>query len=171
VSDALEPKRQQLRLRRSRSSQREIRRPAVTVPGAEPVEALHYRTRQTLGAATVLASVVALTHQPVAGALAVSRGAGVLSAAYAVLMWPAPLTQPVLAGVGAFVLSLIGVQSRGWRQVTRRQCWYLLAATEAAVLGAGPMVFVLALAVIALAVASGVMIFLALLVLLLARRR
>jgi hypothetical protein len=90
-----------------------------------------------------------------------------------VLVWPIPLSQPVLAGIGGFVLAIVGVQSGGWRQVTRRQAWYLLAAAVAAILGAGPMVLVCVLTIVALALAImiGLMIFFGLLVLLLVARR
>jgi hypothetical protein len=140
---------------------------------ADPVEALQDGTRRTLWVATVVAGGVALTHQPVADALAASHSAAVLGAAHAVLVWPTPLAQPVLAGVGAFVLSIIGVDSRGWRQVTRRQRWYLLASTAAALFGAAPMalVCVLTVALIALAIMVGLVIFFGVLVLLIAARR
>ena len=75
---------------RSRSSQRDLRESAVTAPEAtDAAEALHYRTRQALGIIAVMAAAVALAHQPLAGALAASRGHGVLGAAHAVLVWPA----------------------------------------------------------------------------------
>jgi hypothetical protein len=71
------------------------------------------------------------------------------------------------------ILSIVGVQSRGWQQVTRRQCWYLWASTVAAVLGAGPMALVCALALVAAALTAiiGLMICFALFVLLLVARR
>src|SRR5215831_15923782 len=125
MNPAHEPKRRWLRWGRPRSSQRSLEGSAVPVPvERQSVEALHYGTRRTLGTVTLIAGVVALTHQPVTDALTASHGA-VLSAAHAVLVWPAPLTQPVLAGVGAFVLSIMGVESRGWQQMTRRQRRYL----------------------------------------------
>jgi hypothetical protein len=120
-----------------------------------------------------MAGVVALTHQPVTDALAASHSAAVLHAAHAILVWPTPLVQPVLAGVGAFVLSIIGVDSRGWRQVTRRQRWYLFASTAAALFGAAPMalVCVLTVALISLAIMIGLLIFFGVLVLLIAAGR
>jgi hypothetical protein len=123
--------------------------------------------------ATVVAGAVALTHQPLVDALAASNGAGVLGAADAVLVWPVPLSQPILAGVGAFVLLIIGLDSRGWRQVTRRQRWYLSGATAAAILGTAPMALICLLTaiVIALSITIGLAIFFGVLVLLLAARR
>jgi hypothetical protein len=137
------------------------------------VEALQYGTRRALGVATVVAGGVALTHQPLADALAASHGAGVLGAAHAVLVWPVPLSQPVLAGIGAFVLVITGVDSHGWRQITRRQRWYLLGSTTAAVLGAAPMalICVLTAVAIALSITIGLAIFFGVLVLLIAARR
>jgi hypothetical protein len=140
--------------------------------GDQAVESLHYRTRRALWLVTVVAGSAALLHQPVAGALAASHDHGVLGAAHDVLMWPFPLAQPVLAGVGAFVLALLGIQSRGWRWVTRRQYSWLLPCTTAAVLGAGPtvLVCVVSVAVIAFAVAIGLLIIFFLLVLLIVAR-
>jgi hypothetical protein len=82
------------------------------------------------------------------------------------------MTQPILAGTAAFVLIAIGIQAHGWRQVTRRQCWYLVGFTVAAIMGAGPMVLLLALtlAVIALAIGIGLVVFLCLLALLIVAR-
>lgn len=137
------------------------------------VEALHYGTRRALWVVTVVAGGVALAHQPFADALAASHGHGVLGAVRDVLLWPVPMVQPVLAGVGAFGLSLVGVKSRGWRQVTWRQYWWLLPCTMVAVLGAGPMVLVcvVAVAMIAVAVTIGLLIAFCLLVLLIVRRQ
>jgi hypothetical protein len=163
-----------LELGRSRSPRRDVRGSAVTAPKArDGVEALQYGTRRALGIATVVAGGVALTHQPLADALAASHGAGVPGAAHAVLLWPAPLVQPVLAGLGAFALLIIGMNSHGWRQITPRQRWCLLAFTAAAILGAAPMALlcVLAVVVIALAIMVGLLIFFAVLILLIAGRR
>jgi hypothetical protein len=163
-----------LEVGRSQSPHRGTPKLAVnTHAPRDAVEALHYKTRRALATATIVAGTVALAHQPLAAALAASHVAGALGAAHEVLTWPVPLTQPVLAGVGAAVLSIIGVQSRGWRQVTRRQCWFLLASTVIAVLGAAPMILVcvLTVAVIALAIMSALLIFFGLLVLLLVGRR
>lgn len=145
---------------------------ALFEQGNDAVEAPHYGTRRALWIVTVVASVVALGHQSLAGALAASNGHGVLGAAYHVLTWPVPLAQPALAAVGAFVLSLVGVQTHGWRQVTRRQYQCLLPCTVVAVLGAGPTVLlcVVTVAVVALAVMVGLMIFFYLLVLLIVAR-
>jgi hypothetical protein len=138
----------------------------------DPVEAPHYGTRRVLWIVTVVASGVALGHQPLAGALAASHGHGVLGVAYHVLTWPLPLAQLVLAAAGAFALSLVGVQTHGWRQVTRRQYQCLLPCTVVAVLGAGPTVLlcVVTVAMVALAVMVGLAIFFCLLVLLIVAR-
>jgi hypothetical protein len=138
----------------------------------DAVEALHNGTRLALWAVIVVAGSVALAHQPFAGVLAASHGHGVLGGAYHVLIWPLPLVQPVLAGLGAFGLALVGVQSRGWRQVTRRQYRCLLPCTTVAVLGAAPMTMlcVATVAIVALAVVAALLIFVCLLVLLIVAR-
>jgi hypothetical protein len=138
----------------------------------DAVEAPHYGTRRALWIVTVVASGVALGHQPLADALVASHGHGVLGAAYHVLTWPVPLAQPVLAAVGAFALSLVGIQTHGWRHVTRRQYQCLLPCTVVAVLGAGATVLlcVVTVAVVALALVIGLVIFFCLLVLLIAAR-
>jgi hypothetical protein len=64
------------------------------------------------------------------------------------LTWPLPMTQPILAGVAAFVLLGIAVQTNGWRQVSARQSKLLLGFAIAAVLGAGPMVLFCVLTVV-----------------------
>lgn len=64
------------------------------------------------------------------------------------LTWPLPMTQPILAGVAAFVLLGIAVQTNGWRQVSARQSKLLLGFVIAAVLGAGPMVLFCVLTVV-----------------------
>jgi hypothetical protein len=140
--------------------------------GGYPAEVLNCGTRRFLGIATAVSGIVALTHQLLARALAGAHGAGALGAAHAVLSWPLPLAQPIVAGVAAFVLCVIGVQARGWRRVTPQQGWYLLVFTLAAVMGAGPMVLLcaLAVAVFALTILMGLMIFLGLLALLIVRR-
>lgn len=174
MSTALDPMRRWLGLGSSQSSQRDVSESPVAGPEAtDAVDGLHYRTRRALGIATVVAGGVAMSHQPLADALAVTHGHGVLGAGHAVLVWPTPLAQPVLAGVGAFILLIIGVDTRGWRQVTWRQRWYLLASTIAAILGAVPMVLVcvVAVAVIAVAMMIGMLIFLGLLILLIVARR
>ena len=136
-------------------------------------EVLGSGTRRFLALTTALSGIVALIHQPLTGALASTHGAGVLGAARAVLTWPWPLTQPILAGAATFVLMAIGIQAHGWRQVTRPQRWYLLGFTVTAVLGAGPMVLLvtLTLLVFALAIGIGLIIFLGLLALLIVARR
>ena len=138
----------------------------------DAVQALHCGTRRALWIVAVVAGSVALAHQPLVGLLAATHGHGVPGVAYDVLAWPVPLAQPVLAGVGAFAVSLVGVQSRGWQQVTRRQYRCLLPCTTVAILGAGPMILVCVVtaAVVALAVVIGLIIFFCLLVLLIAAK-
>ena len=128
--------------------------------GSDPVDAFNRGTRRVLTTITVLAGGVALTHQLLTNALAATHKAGPLGAAHALLTWPLPLTQPILAGVSAVVLGVIGMQTGGWRQVTPRQGWYLSGFTVAAVLGAGPMILVcaLAFAVFTLVIGIGLMI-------------
>ena len=116
-------------------------------PG-DPAEALDKRTRRFLGITIAVAGIVALTHQSLTAALASAHRDSALKAAHAMLTWPLPMTQPILAGVAAFVLLGIAVQTNGWRQVTARQSRLLLGFAIAAVLGAGPMVLFCVLTVV-----------------------
>jgi hypothetical protein len=183
MNTPLDVVRRQLGLRGARSSSRQEYRsqPTATITpdpsdvvqvSGYPVEAPSRGMRRLLGFTTIVSGVVALTHQLLTGALGAAHGTGVLGAAHALLTWPAPLAQPILAGIGALVLGVIGVDAHGWRRVNRRQAWYLLGFTVIAVLGAGPMVLlcVLTAAAVGLAIALGFMIFFALLALLLAAR-
>ena len=84
------------------------------------------RTRWVLGIITAVAGIVALTHQSLTAALASAHRDSALKAAHAMLTWPLPMTQPILAGIGAFVLLGLAVQTNGWREMTARQagsCW------------------------------------------------
>ncbi|HXZ71021.1 MAG TPA: hypothetical protein VEH31_09160 [Streptosporangiaceae bacterium] len=99
---------------------------------------LGMRTRWLLGIITAVAGIVALTHQSLTVALASAHRDSALKAAHAMLIWPLPMTQPILAGVAAFVLLGIAVQTNGWRQVTARQSRLVLGFAVAAILGAGP---------------------------------
>jgi hypothetical protein len=182
MNTPLDSVRRQLGLRGTRSSSGPEHRthPTATVtPGLGDVQVTDYPadplsrgTRRLLGATTALSGIVALTHQLLAGALSAAHGTGVLGAAHTLLSWPAPLAQPILAGIGALVLAVIGVDARGWRRVSPRQNWYLLVFTIVAVLGAGPMVLVcvLAVAAVGLALAFCFVIFVGLLALLLVTR-
>jgi len=87
---------------------------------------------------------------------AFNRGTRRVLTTITVLTWPLPLTQPILAGVSAVVLCVVGLQTGGWRQVTRRQGRYLSGFTVAAVLGAGPMILVCALALVVFTLVIGI---------------
>jgi len=115
---------------------------------AGPAQALDVRTRRFLWIITAVAGIVALTHQSLTAALANAHRDGALKAAHTMLTWPLPMTQPVLAGVAAFVLLGLAVQTNGWRRVTARQGRLLLGFTIAAVLGAGPTVLFCVLTVV-----------------------
>ena len=175
--------RRQRGLSRTRSSFRQADRTFPAGPGVPaaagviraggyPAEALGPGSRRMLGFATAISGAVALTHQLLTAALGATHSFGVFAAAHALLSWPLPLAQPILAGVGALVLGVIGLDTRGWRRVSRWQGRFLLAFTVASVAAAGPMVGVCLLfaAAIAVAIAAGMMIFLALLALRLAAR-
>ena len=101
-----------------------------------------------MGAVTAVSAGVALTHQILAGALANAHGAGPWGAAAALLAWPMPLIQPILAGTGALALSAVGMLTGEGRHLTPRQNRLLVAGGVAAVLGAGPMVLVCGLTVV-----------------------
>jgi hypothetical protein len=141
--------------------------PAKAPAPGDPAEALDEKTRRFLGITTAVAGVVALTHQSLTAALASAHRDSALKAAHAMLTWPLPMTQPILAGVAAFVLLGIAVQTNGWRQVTARQRRLLQGFVIAAVLGAGPtgLFCALTLATFVLAVALGLTILLILFVL------
>jgi hypothetical protein len=64
------------------------------------------------------------------------------------LTWPLPMAQPILAGVAAFVLLGLALQTSGWRQVTARQNRLSLGFAVAGILGASPMVLFCALTVV-----------------------
>ncbi len=125
-----------------------------------PAGSLSGRVRRLVGAGTAVSAGVALTHQMLAGALASAHGAGPWGAAAALLAWPVPLIQPILAGAGALVLSAVGMLTGGWRHLTPGQNGLLVAGAMAAVLGAGPMALVCGLTVVlgVLALAVGLVI-------------
>jgi hypothetical protein len=114
------------------------------------LEALDAMTRRFLWIITAAAGTVALTHQSLTAALASAHRDRALKVAHAMLTWPLPMTQPVLAGVAAFVLLGLAVQTGGWRRVTTRQWRILLSFAIAAVIGAGPEVVFCALTVVTL---------------------
>ncbi len=141
--------------------------PDVVRRGGFAAGRLSRRVRQLLGALTAVSGGVALTHQMLAGALA--HGGGLWGAAAALLAWPVPLLQPILACIGALVLCAVGVVTGGWGHTGPRQDWLLLAGAIAAVVGAGPMVLVCALTAVVcvLVVVAGLVILFYLLALLL----
>jgi hypothetical protein len=99
-----------------------------------------------VAAARSLGRAGALEHSP--PTLASAHRDSALKAAHAMLTWPLPMTQPILAGVAGFVLLGIAVQTNGWRQVSARQSTLLAGFVIAAVLGAGPMVLFCILTVV-----------------------
>jgi hypothetical protein len=117
--------------------------------GRYPAGSLSRRTRRFVSVVSAVAGGVALTHQMLAGALAGAHGAGAWGAAATLLAWPAPLMQPILAGLGALVLCAVGVVTQGWRDIGLGHAWLAVAGTIAAILGAGPMVLVCILTAIA----------------------
>jgi hypothetical protein len=126
------------------------------------------RTRWVLGIITAVAGIVALTHQSLTAALASANRDSALKAAHAMLTWPLPMTQPILAGIGAFVLLGLAVQTNGWSEMTARQSRLVLGFAIAAILGAGPTVLfcVLTVVVFVLVISLGLMFLLALFLLL-----
>lgn len=143
--------------------------PAPRAPGSGPgvgrlvsyqADSLSGRVRRLVGTVTAVSAGVALTHQVLAGALASAHGAGPWGAGAALMAWPVPLIQPILAGAGALVLSAVGMLTGGWRQLTPRQNGLLVAGAIAAVLGAWPMVLVCGLTAVMglLALAVGLVI-------------
>jgi hypothetical protein len=95
-----------------------------------------------------VSGIVAATHQSLTAALASAHRDSALKAAHAMLTWPLPMTQPILAGVAAFVLLGLALQTNGWRQVTARQSRLSLGFAVAGILGASPMVLFCALTVV-----------------------
>jgi len=144
--------------------------PVKATTSGDPAEALDKRTRWILGIITAVAGIVALTHESLTAALASAHRDSALKAAYALLTWPLPMTQPILAGVAAFVLLGIAVQTNGWRHVTAQQGRLLLGFAIAAILGAGPMVLfcLLTVVIFLLVISFGLMFLLVLLMLLIA---
>jgi len=142
---------------------RPVGAPTPRYPGG----ALDLRTRRFLWATIAVAGIVALTHQSLTAALASAHRDSALKAARVMLTWPLPMTQPILAGVAAFVLLGLSVQTNGWRQVTASQSRLVRGFTIAAILGAAPMVLFCALTMIILVVviSLGLMILLILLLL------
>lgn len=149
--------------------------PAVNWPGPDtagwgryPTTSLSSKVRRVLAAVTAVSGGVALTHQMLAGVLASAHGVGPWGAAATLLAWPVPLLQPVLAGAGALVLSVVGMLTGGWRLLRSRQNGLVAVGAMAAVLGGGPMVLICGLTMVlgVLALAVGLIIACCLLVLL-----
>lgn len=116
-------------------------------PGHLP-GALDSGTRRFFWIVAAVSGIVAATHQSLTAALASAHRDSALKVAHAMLTWPLPMTQPILAGVAAFVLLGLALQTNGWRQVTTRQSRLLLGFAVAAILGAGPMVLFCAVTVV-----------------------
>lgn len=114
--------------------------PPVRVPEPQYPEPFDPRTRRFLWITIAAGITVALTHHSLTVALASAHHASALRTAHAMLTWPLPMTQPVVAGVGAFVLLGFAVQTAGWRRVSVRQGRLLMGFAIATVFGAGPMV-------------------------------
>lgn len=134
----------------------------------DPADAFDKRTRQFLWIIIAVAGIVALTQESLTAALASANRDSALKAAHAMLTWPLPMTQPILAGIAAFLLLGIAVQTNGWRQVTARQNRLVLGFAIAAIVGAGPMVLfcVLTVVVFLLVISFGLIFLLVLLLLL-----
>ncbi len=120
-----------------------VRLGVVAQAGRYPTEELSTRTRLFIGGAAAAAAIVAVTHGLLADAVA-SDHAGVWNVARALVSWPAPVAQQVLAAVAAVTLLVIAMVTKGYGRLSPAQSWPLLAITIAAVLGAGPMVLVCA---------------------------
>lgn len=120
-----------------------IRLADVARAGRYPAEELSRRTRWFVGGAAAAAAVVGITHGLLASGLA-DASSGPWSVARAVVGWPSPVSQQVLSAIAAVALFVIALATDGYRHVSRRLSWSLLAATFAAVLGAAPMILVCA---------------------------
>ena len=110
--------------------------------------ALDPGTRRFLWITAVVSGIVAAAHPSLTAALASAHRDSALKAAHAMLTWPLPMAQPILAGVAAFVLLGLALQTNGWRQVTARQSRLSLGFAVAGILGASPMVLFCALTVV-----------------------
>jgi hypothetical protein len=122
-------------------------RPGI-VPEREYSDGLDSRTRRGLWITIATGVIVAATHQSLTAALGSAHRNTALKAAHAMLAWPLPMTQPIVAGVAAFVLLGFAVQTTGWRFVSARQARLVIGFAVAAVLAAGPMVLFVALTVL-----------------------
>lgn len=118
------------------------------VPEREYSDGLDSRTRRGLWITIAVGVIVAATHQSLTAALASAHRDTALKAAHAVLAWPLPMTQPIVAGVAAFVLLGFAVQTTSWRFVSARQARLVIGFAAADVLAAGPMVAFVALTVL-----------------------
>lgn len=138
----------------------------------DPTGALNTRTRRFLWVLIGTAGVATLTHESLTVALASAERDSALKAAHAMLTWPLPMAQPILAGIATFALLGVAVQTNGWRQVTARQNRLILGFAIAAILGAGPMVLFCALTVVVflLVISFGLMFLVVLLLLLMVAR-
>jgi hypothetical protein len=140
-------------------------------PG-DPGEGLDKKTRRFLWILITVAGIAALAHESLTVALANAHRDSALKVAHAMLTWPLPMTQPILAGLATFVLMGMAVQTNGWRQVTARQSRLLLGFIIAAILGAAPLVLfcLLTVAIFLLIITFGLVFLLVLFLLLIVAR-
>lgn len=135
---------------------RRLNTPVDTQPGGAPEreysDGLDSRTRRGLWITIVTGVIVAATHQSLTAAVASVHRDTALRAADAVMTWPLPMIQPIVAGIAAFVLLGFAVQTTGWRFVSARQARLVIGFAIAACLAAGPMVLFVALTILACAV-------------------
>ncbi|MDA8322462.1 MAG: hypothetical protein M0030_22000 [Actinomycetota bacterium] len=134
----------------------------VARAGRYPADDLSGRARWFVAGTAVVAAVVAVTHGLLAGWLL--HGAGwPWTLARAVVDWPSPVAQQVLAMAAAVALAALAGATRGYRRIDRNLSWPLRAAMIAAALGAGPMMLLGAVlaAVLALVIAVAAVIVIA----------
>jgi hypothetical protein len=131
---------------------RQLNSPVDPMPGGVPdqeySDGLGSGTRRGLWTTIAIGVTVAAAHQPLTTALANSHRDTALKAAHAVLAWPLPVTQPIVAGFAAFVLLGFAVQTTGWRVVSARQARLVIGFAVATVLAAGPMILFVTLTVL-----------------------
>lgn len=147
--------------------------PVDPVPGDMPErdysDGLDLRTRRGLWITIATGVIVAATHQSLTGALASAHRDAGLKAAQAILAWPLPMAQPIVAGFAVFVLLGFAVQTTGWRFVSAQQARLVIGFAVAAALAAGPMVLFVALTVLVFVAVIAIVIAILLMLLLIVR--